>query len=105
MVRTAPTIVRVSSRPRSENMPTVMSTSCRSATIAPTEKESSKRKVTKIKITRMPRQSEQAHAGKKAFAEEVDVLRRNQMQHRDALQPSCIDKPTETVTADDESRE
>ena len=28
---------------------------------------------------------ERAHAGKKTFAKEINVLRRNQMQHRDAL--------------------
>lgn len=38
-------------------MPTVMSTSCNNATIAPTANASSKRNVTKIKMPRMPRPS------------------------------------------------
>src|SRR6184192_2213714 len=57
MVGAVLTIVRVSSRPRRANTPTVISTSCSSATIAPTAKESSNRNVTKIKIPRMPRPS------------------------------------------------
>ena len=64
MVRTAPTMVKVSSRPSSENTPTVIMTSCSNATMAPTANESSKRNVTKIRMPRMPRPS----ATKELFA-------------------------------------
>src|SRR5207237_10417676 len=50
------------------------------------------------------KQCERTHAREKTFTEKVDVLRRNQMQHRDALQSPRIDKPTEKIPADDEGR-
>ena len=50
-------------------------------------------------------QGEREHAGEEAFAEEVDVLRRDQVQHRDLFHPAGIDEPAEEIPPDDERRE
>src|SRR5207248_11579645 len=46
-------------------------------------------------------QRERTHAGDKPFAQEINVLRRNQLQHRNAVYPACVYEPTENIPADD----
>src|SRR5207237_8535269 len=45
---------------------------------------------------------ERAHAGEKTFAQEVDVLRRNEMQHRNLFQTTGIDEEFKDVAPTDE---
>ena len=46
-----------------------------------------------------------AHASEKTFPQEVDVLRGNEMQHRNFLHASGIDEEFEDVAPDDEGGE
>ena len=50
-------------------------------------------------------QSERAHRRDEAFAEEVDVLRRDEVEHRNALHLFGIDEPTEEIPPNDQRGE
>src|SRR6202011_511127 len=50
-------------------------------------------------------QRKRTHAREKTFTEEVDVLRRNQMQHRDLLHPTRVHQPSERISPDDQRGE
>ena len=47
-------------------------------------------------------QGQRKHRGEESFAEEVDMFRRDQVEHRDALDLVGVDKPAEKIPPDNQ---